>query len=437
MATRRKRSRGGRSGARAGGPPTSNALEWAERLARGEEAPQPSALEWAEGLAHHDEGTEAAAGGLWAAATPDGVAAPAPGSPFGRTDGEPGTAGPEATSPFGATSPEGAGGDQDGDAPGWGPVRDQEPAAARSRRGRGRAGGEAKGSRKGAPKKTSREARAGAPGAVAVPDAVDGGTPPAGDASPGSPFPGIEPATAAPAADVPADEPAVPARSRRSARSESETAGRGGRRGAAEAPGRTPGSRPAGRSSGSGPAKGAGKPAGTGRSAGTAKGTGTKVRRVLSIGLPRSADKPTVLVLAAVVAVVLGLGVGWTTNYFSSGQNLAAATPQQCAAAQTAWTKAANAQTGISEDDPASVRSGFIEARDAMATANVPPAITEDWEAAHTFYATVADALEEQKAGDAEGIAEAAQTASTKVDTEDMIATSKRITRYVNAGCNV
>ncbi|MBO0609590.1 hypothetical protein [Myceligenerans salitolerans] len=141
--------------------------------------------------------------------------------------------------------------------------------------------------------------------------------------------------------------------------------------------------------------------------------------------------------MAAVVAVVLGLGAGWATNYFGSGKNLAAATPQQCAAAQTAWTKAANAQTGISESEPASVRSGFIEARDAMASVDdVPAGIAEDWEAAHAFYTTVADALEAEKAGDAEGIAEAAQVASTKVDTDDMIATSKRITRYVNADCN-
>ncbi|WP_211240177.1 hypothetical protein, partial [Promicromonospora kroppenstedtii] len=65
-ATRRKGSRGGRAAARAGGPPASNALTWAESLASGEAAPGASALEWAEGLA--TDAKDNAAPSPWGAA---------------------------------------------------------------------------------------------------------------------------------------------------------------------------------------------------------------------------------------------------------------------------------------------------------------------------------------------------------------------------------
>lgn len=139
--------------------------------------------------------------------------------------------------------------------------------------------------------------------------------------------------------------------------------------------------------------------------------------------------------MAALAAVVLGLGVGWTMNLLNSDRSEATATSQECAAAQTAWTKAANAQTGISEEDPASLRSGFINARDAMASITAPEGIAEEWEKAHTFYATIADAVEEKKAGDGEGIVDAAAAASGKVDTNAMLETSKLITQYVNSDC--
>ncbi|RPF23130.1 hypothetical protein [Myceligenerans xiligouense] len=397
MATRRKRSRSGRPGARAGSPPTSNALEWAERLANGEEPPQPSALEWAESLAKDSDPQDPAASNPWGTSPAESESSPAPFSPFGPTgtdSGSRGTDTPDTPAPFGAAAPAdpGTATDDDG-APGWGTVP-SEPPARRSRRTRGSKGTDT-----------------------------------------------TSPGTAA--ADTPqepsavADGPAAPTRSRRSARTQDEPAG--GRTKRRSAPGRA-GRRPDADAAGGGPEKRSGgsgsRPRGRAATAGSAKPSGRTVRRILTKGLPKSADRPAVLIVAAVVAVALGLGVGWATSFFDSGENLAA-TPQQCAAAQTAWTKAANAQTGISEDEPASVRSGFIEARDAMAAVDdVPPGIADDWESAHGFYTTVADALEAKKAGDAEGIAEAAQIASTKVDTDDMIATSKRITRYVNANCD-
>lgn len=97
---------------------------------------------------------------------------------------------------------------------------------------------------------------------------------------------------------------------------------------------------------------------------------------------------------------------------------------------------AANAQTGISEEDPSSLRSGFVKARDAMASITPPDGIAQEWNDAQTFYATIADAVEKKKAGDAEGIVEAAAAASGKVDTNAMLETSKQITAYVNDNCN-
>ncbi|MBL0887190.1 hypothetical protein [Myceligenerans indicum] len=432
MATRRKRSRGGRSGARAGGPPTSNALEWAERLATGEEAPQPSALEWAESLAKGSTEQEPTPSSPWPTASTKAGSATAAATPFGRTGPEPGSSleagATGAAPPFGAAPPAGPGGDGAGDdgAPGWGPVAATEPPARRSRRRGGGTGADAQPSRKpsGTPGRAGRRSNAATQQREAGDTALTppGTTPDTKDQTAptgtGSPFPAIA-------------EPPARGRSRRSAPAEDHPADNRTTDRPSDKPegpagaGRSKRGRPAGR-----------RPAGRTAAAGPAEPSGKRLRRILAKGLPRAADKPTVLIIAAVVAVVLGLGVGWTTNYFDSGQNLAAASPQQCAAAQTAWAKAANAQTGISEDEPASVRSGFIEARDAMESIDVPEAIAKDWGAAHTFYATIADALEAEEAGDAEGIAEAAQIASTKVNTDDMIATSKRITRYVNADCN-
>ncbi|GAB4084666.1 hypothetical protein GCM10028784_12960 [Myceligenerans cantabricum] len=492
MATRRKRSRGGRSGTRAGSPPTSNALEWAERLASGDPAPEPSALEWAENL-KNPAGEDEPAANPWGT-TPETTAPAA--SPFGRTGTDAGTSGGGPSgphSPFeaalpGAVDAAGGSGDDDG-APGWGPVTEAAPTR-RSRRDRGsknarsstktKAGKTDRGGRKGAAGTSRRGGeRSTPPGAAPVeePRAAHpfGGAPgpdghetgpfgPAGpdEAEPVGPFsatgpmsplpdaagrlgadPSVEPGAgggsspsgSADGAPFPADEPSPPSRRRRSAGTTGDSAGgRSKRRPAPAQSGRKRDARTGAAPEGRGGRSGARPQRRPGAGGKPGAPSGSRARRLLTKGLPRSADKPTVLIIAAVVAVGLGLGVGWASNLLGGGQTVAA-TPQQCAAAQTAWTKAANAQTGISEEEPASVRTGFIDARNAMTAVDVPDGIAEDWENAHAFYTTVADALEEKKAGDTQGIAEAAEIASAKVDTDDMIETSKRITRFVNEQC--
>ncbi|GAA1848429.1 hypothetical protein [Myceligenerans crystallogenes] len=358
----------------------SDALSWAERLANGEAAPEPSALEWAEGLAAQGDETPAAVSSPNAWPTPS-AAAPAPAT---RAGGPMTPFGPTGGSPFGGT---GSG------APAAPPAAAAEAQSSPAPRSRAELR-----SRKELREGSTRASRREQP-----PSSPVQAVPPPG-----------EPAPAKPAAEV----AAAPARNRRSGPGKDARSGRAGK------PDRAGTAERAGKSK----ARPQGAPAGPGR---------RNVRRVLAKGLPRAADRPTVLVVAAVVAVGLGLGVGWTTNYFGSGKNLAAATPVQCAAAQTAWTKAANAQTGVSEENPASLRSGFIDARDAMASASdVPEAIATDWEYAHTFYATIADAIEKKDPGDAAGIVEAAAAASGDVDTDTMLETSARITRYVNSDCN-
>ena len=197
-ATRRKGSRGGRAAPRAGGPPASNALTWAESLAAGEAAPGASALEWAESLAESEP-----APSPWGSAA--GAGAPVDPTPVDETTG----------SPWGhVPAPAIADGESDGDANPWGSVAAAEPAVTR---GRGKnAGGKsgkavksrskgkgAKSGTKGAPKTESAPTPAGGfplnTGPVAeddypvevLPDEVDSGpqldeAPPAAPSEPES-----------------------------------------------------------------------------------------------------------------------------------------------------------------------------------------------------------------------------------------------------------
>ncbi|WP_423462567.1 hypothetical protein ACO229_20000 [Promicromonospora sp. MS192] len=378
-ATRRKGSRGGRAASRAGGPPASNALTWAESLASGDPAPGASALEWAEGLAAKEP-----APSPWGSASVTATEAPATGddggSPWGPVPA-PAVADPEGES----------------DANPWGPVAVTEPPVARGRgKSSGGKGGKARGRSKG------KGARSGAKGA------------PKSDADAAPTPAGGFPLNVGPVADVDDVPPPAPAEDVDPASPDVLP---------------DPADAPAGRTT---PKPGAGTTRPRGR-LDTAQQK--RIKRTLRRGLPPFLDRPTVLVSAGVVAALLGLGTGWVTSLSSGGGPLSAADAASCAQTQMAWTQAANAQSAMVEDQPETLRKGFINARNALEGVTPPEAIAEDWAVAFTYYSTVANNIEKVKADDGPAVTSAVGGAQEELDTQAMVAASQRVQEYVASNC--
>ncbi|MFJ3403192.1 hypothetical protein [Promicromonospora sp. NPDC090134] len=392
-ATRRKGSRGGRAASRAGGPPASNALTWAESLGAGEAAPGASALEWAEGLAQNDTATPSPWGSAGAA---DDAVAPAPaeesgtGSPWGPVPAPVVVDGEDAA----------AAGEPEGDANPWGSVAAAEPAAARGRSKN--AGGKSAGGKSGKAGKSRSKGKGTTSGAKGAPKDDTAPTPAGGF-----------PLNVGPVADEAPDEP----------QPEGD---------APLAPSASAPSAPATRGPGS---KNAGKgPRGRIPTPSTAQQR--KIKRTLRRGLPPFLDRPQVLVLAGVLAAVLGLGTGWGMDTLpSSGGAMSSADAASCAQTQMAWTQAANAQSAMVEDQPETLRKGFINARNALDGVTPPEAISADWAVAFTYYSTVANNIEKVKANDGPAVLSAVGGAQEELDTEAMIEATKAIGLYVNSNC--
>ncbi|MFI8526346.1 hypothetical protein ACIGB8_17945 [Promicromonospora sukumoe] len=390
-ATRRKGSRGGRAASRAGGPPASNALTWAESLAAGEPAPGASALEWAEGLAQNgDAPTPSPWGGSGASAPAEPAPAEDGGTPWGPVPA-PAVAGGDADG-GGEAEPDAA------DANPWGTVAAAEPAATR---GRGKnAGGKSAGGKSGRSRSKGKGATSGTKGA---PKDETAPTPAGG-------FPLLAGGAVAPAADEGPEEP-LPEDDGPSARPSA------------------PGSRA------SGSAKKAGKGP-KGRIPAPSTAQQRKIRKTLRRGLPAFLDRPMVLVTAGVLAAGLGLGTGWGMDTFgSSGGEMSSADAASCAQTQMAWTQAANAQSAMVEDQPETLRKGFINARNALDGVTPPEAISADWAVAFTYYSTVANNIEKVKANDGPAVLSAVGGAQEELDTAAMIEATKTIGLYVNSNC--
>ncbi|MEV0949769.1 hypothetical protein [Promicromonospora sp. NPDC050249] len=407
-ATRRKGSRGGRAASRAGGPPASNALTWAESLAAGEAAPGASALEWAESLAESEP-----APSPWGSAA--GAGAPVVPDPVDETTG----------SPWGhVPAPVIADGESDGDANPWGSVAAAEPAVTR---GRGKnAGGKtgkavksrskgkgAKSGTKGAPKSESAPTPAGGFPLSPAPSnhgTLDQDLVAEDDDYQVEELPDEVGSVHRP--DVPEldDTPAGPSepephKSRKSdsRKAESRKAGK---------------QRPKGRLSAPDTAQ------------------QKRIRRTLSRGLPKLLDKTLVLVLAGVTAAALGLGTGWgMTQLQGDDEGLSTADAASCAQTQMAWTQAANAQSAMVEDQPETLRKGFINARNALQGVTPPEAIAGDWAIAFTYYSTVANNIEKVKATDGPAVSDAVGGAQQELDTEAMVAASQRVQEFVASNC--
>ena len=403
-ATRRKGSRGGRAASRAGGPPATNALTWAESLAAGEQAPSASALEWAEGLTEKEPAPSPWGSGATGASPDPAPADEAGGSPWGPV-------------------PTPAVADGDGDANPWGSVTGAEPTVPR---GRGKNTG-GKGGRSGKSGRSRSKGRAAKAAASAAPKSETAPTPaggfplnigPVADAAPSAPLPAVVPSDPLPDGAPPAlpdltgepeppDQPGpagadLPSEPDAPSRPESRTAGQKRTRSRISAP---------------------------------STAQQKRIRKTLRRGLPKVLDRPLVLALAGVTAAVLGLGTGWGMTFFQEDGVISAADAASCAQTQMAWTQAANAQSAMVADQPETLRRGFINARNAMEGVTPPEPIAKDWAVAFTYYSTVANNVEKVKPNDGPAVSSAVGGAQEGLDTEAMVEAFERVQDYVASNC--
>ncbi|GAA4699525.1 hypothetical protein APR04_003971 [Promicromonospora umidemergens] len=394
-ATRRKGSRDGRAASRAGGPPATNALTWAESLAAGEAAPGASALEWAEGLTENEP-----APSPWGSGA---AAAPADPAPADGTGGSPWGAVPAPAVPDG---------ESDGDANPWGSVAAAEPAVTRGR-GKNAGGKSGKGSKSRSKGKGAKAAASGVPKSEPAPTPAGGFPLNAGPVADDVDVPPAQLPAAVPSEPVPVPMPddaslAVP-----------------------DGPGGPDGSALPSKSE----SRKTGKKRGKGRIPGPSTAQQKRIRKTLRRGLPKVLDQPLVLVLAGVTAAALGLGTGWGTTFFQGEDVISDADAASCAQTQMAWTQAANAQSAMVEDQPETLRKGFINARNALEGVTPPEAIAKDWAVAFTYYSTVANNIEKVKANDGPAVSSAVGGAQEELDTEAMVESSQRVQEYVASNC--
>lgn len=144
------------------------------------------------------------------------------------------------------------------------------------------------------------------------------------------------------------------------------------------------------------------------------------------------------IVATAVVALGLGVGCGLGIDAVGgSGASVAEgplpATPQACAVAQVAWSRAAAAQASMSQDEPKTLRDGYLRAQAVVDGVAPPPAVADDWVTYARYVETMAGAVSDVTK-DAE-ITDAVATALAGIDTAEVMEASERITSYLQAGC--
>jgi hypothetical protein len=109
------------------------------------------------------------------------------------------------------------------------------------------------------------------------------------------------------------------------------------------------------------------------------------------------------------------------------------ATPEACAVAQVAWSRAASAQASMSQDEPATLREGYLGARDVMDGVEPPPAVADEWGTYVSYVDTVAASVADVT--DDAAIADAVGSALAGLDTAEVMAAAERITAYLQADC--
>lgn len=111
---------------------------------------------------------------------------------------------------------------------------------------------------------------------------------------------------------------------------------------------------------------------------------------------------------------------------------LDAGPPDACPEVQAAWSRSASLQVEMTADDPATLRRGFVGARDALAEVRPPTEVRDDWRTVATYVGAVAEEIE--AAGEGE-VASAVARALADLDTQAMTAASNRVTTFLKAGC--
>ncbi|HWV77963.1 MAG TPA: hypothetical protein VN027_11705 [Isoptericola sp.] len=153
--------------------------------------------------------------------------------------------------------------------------------------------------------------------------------------------------------------------------------------------------------------------------------------------MPRPWRRRSSLAAAGAVALLLGLGVGVASGFvWQAGAPaealLEAGPPDECPVVQAAWSRSASLQVGMTADDPATLRRGFVGARDALAEARPPAEVRDDWLTVATYVGEVADEIE---AADEDEVATAVAEALAGLDTQAMTAASNRVTTFLKADC--
>ncbi|QAY64247.1 hypothetical protein ET495_14685 [Xylanimonas allomyrinae] len=161
-----------------------------------------------------------------------------------------------------------------------------------------------------------------------------------------------------------------------------------------------------------------------------------RVPRGRRLAVPRMLDRRLALVTVAGAALVAGLGAGAAGDRVpEAAPEPVAATPEQCAAAQVAWTESAARQVTMDAEDPATLRAGFVGASRALADVAPPAAVAADWTAVRSFFDTVAQAVAPVDPADADGIVAAVDTALAGLDTGAVTAASARVTQFLHTDC--
>ena len=155
------------------------------------------------------------------------------------------------------------------------------------------------------------------------------------------------------------------------------------------------------------------------------------------LAVPRRLDRRLAVVVATAAALVAGVGAGAAGSLLGEGSpaQVAAASPEVCAAAQVAWTTSAARQAGMLPEQPETLRTGFVGASLALADVEPPPAIAEDWGAVKSYLDEVAAPLGDVDPGDSETITDVVADALARLDTAAVTAAAARVTAYLKSSC--
>ncbi|MGF0115434.1 hypothetical protein ACQFYA_03790 [Promicromonospora sp. Marseille-Q5078] len=160
-------------------------------------------------------------------------------------------------------------------------------------------------------------------------------------------------------------------------------------------------------------------------------------RRGVMGPVPGAWRRRSTLAAAGAVALLTGLGAGFASG-LGAGSDATAegdgtvGPADPCTVVQAAWSRSATLQLGMSVDDPATLRRGFVGARDALAEVHPPAAVAEDWQTVGSYVGTVADEIED--ADEADTASTVAETLAD-LDTSAMTQASNRITTFLKDGC--